>query len=348
MARFIKSFPLKKFGSIFLNRSGHDSKQEKVPVDKNENVSSDGKHIERVARVWDAKGLSRDVHRKLNWMDFSIIENCINERISGDPKKNWLIWAKEKYCRETKPAGLVLGCGDGVLERHGIKLGLCDHFDAYDVSGKSIEAARSAAKKEKLDKNINYQICDINNIALKEKSYDLVFCAMSLHHFSRLEQVFEQIEHSLKSGGLFIFNEYVGPSQFQWTDKQLNIINRFLKLLPDKYRKDLSRLGITVKKEVFRPSIEDMDRIDPSEAIRSGEIIPLVKQHFHILEKMDYGGTLLHTLLHNIVGNFDPKKEEDVALLKLLYDIEMLLIDERIIESDFTVVVAADKGKMND
>jgi len=344
MARLTKSLLFQKLVSIFHNWMKHDSKQEEIPVEEKEN----GRHIEKIARVWDAKGLSRDAHRKLNWMDFSIIENCINERISGDPQKNWLIWVKEKYCQETKPSGLVLGCGDGVLERHGITLGLCDYFDAIDVSKKSVGFARSAARKENLDNNITYQICDINHIKLKKTRYDLVFCAMSLHHFSRLEQVFEQIEHSLKPGGIFIFNEYVGPSQFQWSDKQLNIINRLLKLLPDKYRKDLSRLGFTVKKEVFRPSIEDMVRIDPSEAIQSGEIIPLVKQRFRILEKVDYGGTLIHTLLHNIVGNFDPQKEEDVAFLKLLYAIEMLLIEEGVIESDFTVVVATGKGKIND
>lgn len=333
----------RKFSSLFPRKDHRVSEREATVLETGEGAGVADPGIEKVASVWDAKGLCRDVHRKLNWMDFPVIEECINERISGDPRKNWLMWITEKYCRKAQPAGLVLGCGDGVLERHGVRLGICEHFDGYDVSPKSIQAAQDAASKEGLDHRITYHVCDINAITLPPDRYDIVFCAMSLHHFSALDQVLSHINRSLKQGGLFIFNEFVGPSQFQWTDKQLRIINQTLSLLPEKYRKDLSRFGLTQKKEVFRPSLEDMVRIDPSEAIRSGEIIPLVQQSFTVLEKVDYGGTLLHTLLHNIVGNFDRDKEEDVALLKLLYSFEMLLIEEGVLESDFAVVVATKK-----
>jgi SAM-dependent methyltransferase len=329
--------------SIFLSRFAGKKeipKQSNFPSETATQIQKESK-AERTARVWDAKGLCREEHRKLNWMDFSIIEHCINESVSGDPQINWFLWVKEKYFKQKRDCGLVLGCGDGSLERHGIALGVCDCFDAFDVSEKSIEFARSEAHKGGFADRVDYQTCDINHITLPIDKYDVVFCAMSLHHFSRLDYVIGEIKHSLKPDGLFIFNEYVGPSQFQWTDKQLRIINAILELLPKKYRKDLSRLGLTVKKEVIRPAIEDMERVDPSEAIRSAEIIPLVDKHFTILEKLDYGGTLLHTLLHNIVGNFDPQKEEDVALLKLLHYLEMLLIKEEVLESDFVLVVAA-------
>jgi len=330
---------------IFFNRFTvkRNHQEESNPPNETASQIQKGSKAERAGRVWDAKGLCREEHRKLNWMDFSIIEHGINESVSGNPQENWFLWVKEKYCKQKKSCGLVLGCGDGSLEKHGIALAVCDCFDAFDVSEKSVEFARSEAQKGGFADKINYQTCDINHITLPKDKYDVAFCAMSLHHFSRLEYVLGQIKHALKPDGLFIFNEYVGPSQFQWTDKQLQIINEILELLPEKYRKDLSRLGLTVKREVFRPTIEDMERIDPSEAIRSAEIIPLVGKHFTILEKVDYGGTLLHTLLHNIVGNFDPQKEEDVTVLKLLYYLEMLLIKEEVLESDFTLVVAARK-----
>jgi SAM-dependent methyltransferase len=345
MLKLLKYFRSTLF--ILLNRfTGKRTNREEI-TSPNETAAQiqKGSKAERAGRVWDAKGLCREEHRKLNWMDFSIIEHCINQSVSGKPQENWFLWVKEKYCKQKRDCGLVLGCGDGSLEKHGIALEVCDSFDAFDVSEKSIDFARNEAQKGGFAPRVNYQTCDINQITLPENKYGITFCAMSLHHFSRLEHVLEQIKRSLKPDGLFIFNEYVGPSQFQWTDKQLQIINAILELLPEEYRKDLSRLGLTVKKEVFRPAIEDMERIDPSEAIRSAEIIPLVGKHFTILEKVDYGGTLLHTLLHNIVGNFDTQKEEDVALLKLLHYLEMLLIKEEVLESDFTVVVAAKKNK---
>lgn len=341
MARFFNY--LKTTLPILFNRftDKRNHQVESSPSSETAARAQKGSKAERAGRVWDAKGLCREEHRKLNWMDFSIIEHCINESVSGKPHENWFLWVRERFFKQKKDRGLVLGCGDGSLEKHGIALGVCDRFDAFDVSEKSVEFARGEAQKGGFADRVNYQTCDINQIALPENKYDVTFCAMSLHHFARLVHVLEQIKHSLKPDGLFIFNEYVGPSQFQWTDKQLQIINAILELLPEKYRKDLSRLGLTVKKEVIRPTIEDMERIDPSEAIRSAEIIPLVGKHFTILEKVDYGGTLLHTLLHNIVGNFDPQKEEDVALLKLLHYLEMVLIKEEVLESDFTLVVAA-------
>ena len=103
MAGLNKFFLLKKFGSVISGWMRRDANRKKTPVEKKGGISLKGKHIKKIARVWDAKGLSRDAHRKLNWMDFSIIENSINERISKDPQKNWLIWVKEKYCQGIFP-----------------------------------------------------------------------------------------------------------------------------------------------------------------------------------------------------------------------------------------------------
>ena len=136
----------------------------------------------------------------------------------------------------------------------------------------------------------------------------------------------------------FVFNEFVGPSQFQWSEKQLKIMNELLEILPNRYKVDVT--SGRLKERIYRPSIEYMNETDPSEAIRSSEIVPLVIKYFDIEERVDYGGTILHLLLHTIVSNFDPSKEEDVAILRLLRYIEDILIKEKILPSDFTLIVA--------
>ena len=95
-----------------------------------------------------------------------------------------------------------------------------------------------------------------------------------------------------------------------------------------------------IKEQVYRPSIDNMNNFDPSEAIRSCDIVPLVTKYFDIEERIDYGGTILHGLLQHIVGNFDPSKEEDIAILRLLGYFEDVLIKENVIPSDFTLIVA--------
>ncbi len=133
---------------------------------------------------------------------------------------------------------------------------------------------------------------------------------MAMHHFSNLEHIFNELRKSLKPNGLFILNEFVGPSQFQWTEKQINITNELLEILPEKYKVDLTTGDL--KERIYRPAIEFMNDYDPSEAIRSSDIVPLVAKYFKIEERIDYGGTILHLLLQNIVGNFNPSKEEDM------------------------------------
>ena len=67
--------------------------------------------------------------------------------------------------------------------------------------------------------------------------------------------------------------DFVGPSQFQWTEKQMKVMNDILDVLPPRLRSDLSNPG-RLKPPVQRSPVDYMTRLDPLEAIRSREIIP--------------------------------------------------------------------------
>jgi hypothetical protein len=83
-----------------------------------------------------------------------------------------------------------------------------------------------------------------------------------------------------------------------------------------------------------------MNNIDPSEAIRSGEIMTLLVKYFNILEVNEFGGTILHMLLQDIAGNFDPEREEDMTILNLICYFEEILIKKKVITSDFALIIA--------
>jgi hypothetical protein len=51
-------------------------------------------------------------------------------------------------------------------------------------------------------------------------------------------------------------------------------------------------------------------------------------------------------LLDGIIANFDEEKEYDVAILRLLSYIDSILISEKVMPSDFAVVVARKKEKL--
>ena len=296
---------------------------------------------------WSKKASVEDHDRRrfVSWMNHPVIEKHINRKISGDPGKNWLDYIKAKYAPQPLDRGLSLGCGGGGLERHGLFLDICRHFDAYDVAPGAIDVAIAEAAKIGFTARTHYEARDLNTVVLPPATYDIVFACQSAHHFTAIEHIFGEVQRALKPGGLFILNEFVGPTRFQWTDRQLALVNDILRTLPEDYRR-LVLSPDTIRDHLPRPTIEQMIAVDPSEAIRSGELLTLVGTHFDIIEKIDFGGTILQLLLQDIAGNFNPESAQDTAMLDRLWMQEESLIREGGLPSDFTLLVARTKASV--
>lgn len=291
---------------------------------------------------WGKEAGTWQVGRGIHWTEHQAVQDRINRMVSGDPASDayrFLIDFLGKHGMHLPLSRcLTLGCGAGDLERGLAQYGFCLKHDAHDIADGAIKRAKQKAAEAGLT-HISYYVSDINNISLPPDTYDLVFGVQSVHHFSNLEHIFSEVQKTLNTGGYLVLNEFVGPTKFQWTERQLTIINSLLQILPEKYR--ISRNdGATVKTLYSRPSIEEMDRIDPSEAVRSGDILNVLTKYFNIAAKRDYGGTILHLLLQDIAGNFNCNDPIDMRLLNMLFDIEDTLMEIGEIPSDFAVVIA--------
>ena len=73
---------------------------------------------------------------------------------------------------------------------------------------------------------------------------------------------------------------------------------------------------------------------DPSEALRSDEIVPLLESRFDVLYRADFGGTLLQFVLADIAANFS-RTTPGRRALDLMSLLEEVLIAERVLPSDF-------------
>ena len=266
-----------------------------------------------------------------------VIEEYMNPLISGNGKVGWLEAVARDYFPQPVANALSLGCGGGGLERHGLQLGIARHFDAFDVSAGAIELARGEAEKSNQAKNINYRVTNLNKLEFEHAYYDAAFASQSVHHIQALEHYMAQVWRALKTGGLFIVNEFVGPNQFQWTDAQLSHAQRLLDQIPPALRHCIREPG--VRHKVERPTIEFMNGFDPTEAIRSGEIVQELGRRFEIVERRDFGGTLLHLVLDNIAGNLS-ESDTGKQLLRSFFAEERRLIASGEIGSDFTLIVA--------
>lgn len=278
------------------------------------------------------------VTRPTAWTDSPLVNTMyIHPLISGQPDKNWLEYIAALYFNTPVKLALSLGCGGGGLERHAITLKIADSFHAFDVSTGAIEIARNSAARHAIGHRIDYRVADLNTLILPEDMYDCVFASQSVHHIGNLEHYFEQVASCLKPGGLFIINEFVGSNQFQWTDLQMHYAQKILESIPERLRQSIRGHG--QKNAILRPTIDEMNSIDPTEAIRSADIIPELLKHFEIIHRKDFGGTLLLLVLEDIAGNFSDQKQ-DKEILQALFDEEQALIENGILSSDFTMIVA--------
>jgi hypothetical protein len=113
------------------------------------------------------------------------------------------------------------------------------------------------------------------------------------------------------------------------------------RLLPLRLRYDVTTSQ--TKLSINKPIVGHMNTHNPSEAIRSAEITTLLESSFEIIERIDFGGTILHLLLQRIVDNFDSSNEGDITILKMLGYIKDILIREGVLSSDFALIVARNK-----
>lgn len=235
-----------------------------------------------------------------------------------------------------------IGCGFGALERDLSRRGIVRVVDAYDIAHGAITEARRLAEAEGLD-GLRYHIANLEVLGLEPRSVDAVFAHSSVHHVEKLEALYATVWQALRPDGLFHLNEYIGPTRFQWTDEQLTLSNAFLDSLPDRLRRLPSGHP---KPALVRPTIQEMIDADPSEAIRSAELVPLLRPYFNLLEFRPLGGTLCHIALGGIAQNFDPSSDEDESFLQALFRMEDTAMADGRIRSDFAVITAVPRPQV--
>jgi SAM-dependent methyltransferase len=79
---------------------------------------------------------------------------------------------------------------------------------------------------------------------------------------------------------------------------------------------------------VYRSPKTYLLRTDPSECVRSGELIDVVRSYFPSAEIRPFGGGILqHALDQNFYDHFEPANQRHTALLRLMVDLERSLME---------------------
>ena len=152
-----------------------------------------------------------------------------------------------------------------------------------------------------------------------------------------MRAMLQKLERLLKPRGLLVVNDFVGPSRFQWTGKQLQAANALLALIPDAYRR---RWGIGgSKKKIVAPGRLRMKLIDPSEAAESSLILSLLDKMFTTLEIKNKGGSIACLVFYEIAHHYIQPDETAQQILRLCFAVEDLLMKSGEISSDYILGV---------
>lgn len=241
------------------------------------------------------------------WMAHPLVRAAINRRITGDPNT----WPLPELLRDRHFAtGLSIGCGTGGLERS--LRGVVGDMTGIDASEAVLDEARRLAPE------IRYVAADAREFLLG-KTFDVIFFHQSLHHFDRLDELMTIVANALAPKGMLYLDEYIGPSRQEWTFSKLLGPNLVYRMLPRGTR----------RAKIVRAPI---NREDPTEAIRSSEIVPAVEAQFTILQRHNYGGHLL-ALLYPNMNRSAPRFDEAVR--------QMIAYEETTLDDSFYAVIIA-------
>jgi len=320
-------------------------------VKSGEDLSASNNHAVQFGKVDSSSGSIWDNsferyqkgYFKLYWELLREVQKYQYKCMTGNENMDFLTFTLN-FCKEhfesKKLRALWIGCMDSVPgpEVTQFESGIFSKIEVVDLAEGLLDKQRRMASERGL-KEIEYRKEDLNEVMLEKNVYDLIFAVGTIHHVEKLELLFEQINDALKDNGKFIMREYIGPNHVQFTDTQLSIINEILSILPEKY-KTMSN-GLT-KNIAQSPNLDYLMKIDPSESVRSQDIIQVMKERLEIIKLAYTGGTILHPLLSDIASNFEQDQDSE-TILKLLIFFEKMLIEARALPSDYVFCIAQKK-----
>ncbi|HTD58205.1 MAG TPA: class I SAM-dependent methyltransferase [Solirubrobacteraceae bacterium] len=267
---------------------------------------------------------------QLAFWQSQVARAAINRRITGDPSlAPEVYFAAAHGLAVPAPHVLSLRGGDARLEVALVEVGSCKRVTGLDTDERRVESANRSVP-EALRVQIGFRLGTLMEWDSSEQ-VGAVLARNVLHRQIDLEGTLDRVRASIVPGGLIFVDDFVGPARFQWTEAQLDAINRLLACLPDELLTDLTAADGRRKRAVSRPSPDEFAASNPHDAVRSDEILGCLDERFERVEVRLHGGALYHQLFTRIMGNFAGRPE----LVRMVMEVDAMLTDSGVLSSDY-------------
>jgi SAM-dependent methyltransferase len=186
----------------------------------------------------------------------------VNAAYTGNPDRRWI---DDLVARGPFGRAAALGCDAGEV-RAWLASDGSERLDVYELSPGVIR--QTGARLGALRPRARFHPADLNFARLPAAHYDVIWSRGCLHHVVNLEHLLAEVERALRPGGLFAFVDYVGERRMQFDVARLARANAALREVPARWRRT----------DVVAPPRREA--LSPFCAVRSDDILPLVRQRF--------------------------------------------------------------------
>jgi SAM-dependent methyltransferase len=259
------------------------------------------------------------------------------QRITGDPEGNPLMEVAKQFLVPSAKKMLAVGSGLAFAEESLARGNFVEKVVAFEASEVAVTSARERFAIAGLADRIDIRCGDVMEAQLSDCEFDLVFVQAAIHHFYNIEEMFELFHRVLKPGGLIIYDEYVGPDHHMYEDHVMQTLDEINECLAPQFRHDVLRNS--VREEVPSATLEWMMQMDPSEGVHASLILPLTYKFFDVVQRIDYGGTVMRPFFVGILPNFDFNDPKDQTIASLIIKMEELLVRNSVLPSYHTKIV---------
>lgn len=234
------------------------------------------------------------------WANFQVVKEIYQKRVTGSPSLSWYTW---KIQERPGPFGRILAFGDGKGMAAEAALARNDTYEViyFNISRGECRDFERLFSGHHFDFPFRYVIGDANRFDFAQfGAFDTVISVGAFHHFEKFERIFPRLNRILKPDGLLYADEFIGPSRWRYEGEIIEMINRYLKSLPEELLLDRQPVA---GEEFYRLW---KNGLDPSESIRSAELDEWLRNSFTVLESHPFNGTLLFPFF--LTAEFDPRR----------------------------------------
>jgi hypothetical protein len=217
-----------------------------------------------------------------------------------------------RVCREQKTETcwfLSIGAGDSAPEINMAEWLIENDvqnfiFECLDLNPEVLDRGRRVACSKGIHEKFVFTTADINTW-VPRRPYMIILAFQALHHFVKLEALFDKIHGALHIDGFFLTDDMIGRNGHQRWPEALKFVTELWEELPEsyKYNHSLKRLEKQYRNQDC--SVEGF------EGIRAQDIMPLLVERFHFDLFVGFGNIVDIFIDRSFGPNFDPEREWD-------------------------------------